>query len=367
MNKNFIYNKIENMTCLVELHLHLDGALSVDNCKKIAKMQNIDVPDDDVILKKTNVDADCRNLNDFLTKFEFPVSLLQTAVGIKNAVKNLGDELRNQGIIYAEIRFAPQLLTRNGMTQEQVLKSAIEGIEATKLCCNLICCCMRGNDNYDKNIETIMVASKYLGKGVVGVDLAGAEGLYPTKEFEDIFKYAKELNIPFTIHAGEADGSNSVKTAINFGAQRIGHGVRSSEDAQLVEEIARKKIVLEICPTSNICTSIYEKIEDIPIKEFIDKGVIITVNTDDPAVCNTTLKKELKKLASSFDLTYNDIVKLQINAINASFASKEVKSKIGDIIRKELVGNGDGSKFPFSKKWEIGTVPISRKMKEEKS
>lgn len=334
MNKDFICEKIENMDCLVELHVHLDGALSIDNCKKIAKMQNIDIPDDDVIHKMMAVEPDCHDLNEFLTKFEFPVSLLQTDVGIKNAVKNLGDELRNQGIIYAEIRFAPQLSTRNGLTQEQVVKSAIEGIEATNLCCNLICCCMRGNDNHDKNIETIKVASKYIGKGVVGVDLAGAEGLYPTYEFEDIFKYAKELNIPFTIHAGEADGPNSVKTAISFGAQRIGHGVRSSEDAQLVEAIAKQKITLEICPTSNICTSIYEKVEDMPIKEFINKGVTITINTDDPTVCNTTLKEELKKIVRSFDLSYDDILKLQLNAINASFASEGVKLKIIKVINQ---------------------------------
>ena len=329
MNKEQIYKCIDEMNNLVELHLHLDGALSIENCKKIAELQNISIPDnDDVLHNMIMVSPDCHDLNEFLTKFEFPVSLLQTEIGIKNAVKNLADELINQGIIYAEIRFAPQQSTYKGLTQEQVVEAAIEGIESTKLDCNLICCCMRGNDNHDKNIETVKVASKYLGKGVVGIDLAGAEGLYPTKDFEDIFEYAKKLNVPFTIHAGEADGPSSVKDAIRFGAKRIGHGVRASEEEPLVELLAKENITLEICPTSNLCTAIYKNIEDIPVTEFIKKGVNITINTDDPTICNTTLKDELKKLVNSFDLTFDDIVRLQLNAIKASFASEEVKNRI---------------------------------------
>ena len=236
----------------------------------------------------------CRDLNEFLTKFAFPMSLLQTSEGIKNAVKNLEDELIEQGIIYAEIRFAPQLHTKSGLNQEEVVISAIEGQNLSKLKSNLILCCMRGNNNHDENMETIRIAKKYLGKGVSAIDLAGAEASYKTANYEDIFRYAEELGIPYTIHAGEADGPSSVYDAIRFGSKRIGHGVRSIEDPNLVKIIAQKDITLEVCPTSNICTSVYNKIIDIPIKKFLDKGVKITINTDDPAVCDTRLKEELK-------------------------------------------------------------------------
>ena len=332
MNNLELNNKIDKMNNLVELHLHLDGALSIDNCKKIAKIQNIDIPDDDEISKMMVVRNDCNDLNEFLTKFEFPLSLLQAPEGIRNAVKNLEDELVKQGIIYAEIRFAPQLHAKRGLSQDQVVAAAIEGHNSSKLRSNLILCCMRGNNNHDENMETVRIAKKYLGEGVCAIDLAGAEALYPTKDFEDIFMYAKELDIPFTIHAGEADGPTSIYDAIRFGAKRIGHGVRSIEDYNLVNTILEKDITLEICPTSNICTSVYDKIEDIPIKEFIDKGIKITINTDDPTVCNTKLKDELKLVVNTFNLTYDDILKLQLNAINASFASKEVKEEITNII-----------------------------------
>ena len=334
MKNRDLNNKINNMNNLVELHIHLDGALSIDNCKKIAKIQNISLPSDKEMFKLMRVPEGCKDLNEFLTKFDFALSLLQTREGIENAVSNLCDELINQGIIYVEIRFAPQLHTKKGLSQDDVVFSAIEGIKKSRLCSNLILCCMRGSDNHDENLETINVAKKYLGNGVCAIDLAGAEGLFPTKDFRDLFTYAKDLNIPFTIHAGEAAGAESVRDAILFGAKRIGHGVKSIENPNLIKEIREKGITLEICPTSNICTSIYNDISDMPIKYFLENNINITINTDDPTVCNTNLKEELKRVASAFDLDYDDIIKFQLNAIMSSFASVSIKEKLIKIIRE---------------------------------
>ena len=336
MNKE-LNDKIDKMNNLVELHIHLDGALSVDNCKKLAKIQNIAVPSDDELRNILTVSPDCHDLNEFLTKFAYPSSFLQTYEGIKESIINLSEELINQGLIYVEIRFAPQLHTNKGLSQEEVVLAAIDGVKSSKLRINLILCCMRGNDNHEENMETIKLAKKYLDRGVCAIDLAGAEGLYPTKDFEDIFEYAKELGIPFTIHAGEADGPSNVYDAINFGAKRIGHGVRSIEDDNLVKLLKDKNITLEVCPTSNICTSVYNKISDVPVKSFIESGINITINTDDPTICNTTLKNELKLVADAFNLTYEDIIKLQINAINASFTSNEVKEELIGIINKGVI------------------------------
>ena len=325
---NDILNKIDNMDNLVELHMHLDGAISFDNAKKLASLQNINIPSDDEILSLMQVSKDCHDLNEFLTKFDFPLSLMQTKESIKLAVKNLSDELVNQGIMYAEIRFAPQYHMNKGLTQEEVVNAAIEGMKLSNLKSNLILCTMRGMDTYDKNIETIKLAKKYLGNGVCAIDLAGAEGLYKTSDYKYIFDLAKELNVPYTIHAGEADGPSSVASAISFGTKRIGHGVRSSEDLSLINEIKNKSITLEVCPTSNICTSIYDKVDEMPIKLFMDNDINITINTDDPAICNTSLKEELKKIAMAFNLTYEDILKFEVNAVNASFADDETKKEL---------------------------------------
>jgi adenosine deaminase len=274
------------------------------------------------------VSKDCHDLNEFLTKFDFPLSLMQTKESIKLAVKNLSDELVNQGIMYAEIRFAPQYHMNKGLTQEEVVNAAIEGMNLSNLKSNLILCTMRGMDTYDKNIETVKLGKKYLGNGVCAIDLAGAEGLYKTSDYKYVFDLAKELNVPYTIHAGEADGPSSVASAISFGTKRIGHGVRSSEDISLINEIKNKSITLEVCPTSNICTSIYKEVGDMPIKLFMDNGINITINTDDPAICNTSLKEELKKIAMAFNLTYENILKFEVNAVNASFADDETKKEL---------------------------------------
>lgn len=334
-NIELTINKIKKAKNLVELHLHLDGAISLANCRELARVQNISLPKDDYeIIQKMRVSENCHNLGDALTKFDFALSLLQTKIGITTSIKNLQNELMEQGLIYAEIRFAPQLSTKKGLTQEQVIKAAIEGLNASELKSNLILCCMRGNDNYDANIETIRLAKKYLGNGVCAIDLAGNEGMYPTEDYKNLFVLAKTLNVPFTIHAGEAYGPSSVESAISFGTKRIGHGVRAFEDKRLLDTILKEGITLEICPTSNICTGIYSKVNEMPIKEFLAKKINITINTDDPMVFNTNLKKELILLVENFNLSYQDIINLQLNAIKASFLSQEEKNKIITIYMK---------------------------------
>ena len=321
-----VLNKIDNMNNLVELHMHLDGAISISNAKKLALIEGISIPNDTELANLMRVSEDCHDLNEFLTKFKFPLSLMQTKETIRDAVKNLSDELISEGVMYAEIRFAPQLHIDKGLSMEEVVLSAIEGMKLSNLKSNLILCCMRGTDTYDKNIETVKLVKKYLGYGVAAIDLAGAEGLYKTSDYKYIFDLAKELDVPYTIHAGEADGASSVAAAISFGTKRIGHGVRSSEDISLVSEIKNKGITLEVCPTSNICTSIYKEVGDMPIKTFMDKGINITINTDDPAICNTTLKEELKKVAVAFNLSYQDILRFEENAVNASFLDQDAKN-----------------------------------------
>jgi adenosine deaminase len=153
---------------------------------------------------------------------------------------NLCCELAAEGCIYAEVRFAPQLHLDKGLDQRKVVEAAIRGFERSGIDGGLILCCMRGDDNVFLNETTVEIAREYLGKGVVALDLAGNEAGFPTDNFRDLFARARELDIPFTIHAGEADCAESVRAAIEMGACRIGHGVRSIEDAELVSLLARR-------------------------------------------------------------------------------------------------------------------------------
>ncbi len=324
MEKNF---------ALVDLHLHLDGSLSLDSVKKLAALQNIEIPDNDKeLLEKLQVSDGCRDLNEYLEKFDFPCSLMQTPIGITTAVKNLEAELAAQGLIYAEIRFAPQLHTLQGMTQSEVVAAAVKGMGQSALKSTLILCCMRGKGNQEANLETVHVAKEFLGKGVGAIDLAGAEALFPTADFEDLFVLAKELEVPYTIHAGEADGPESVYKALEFGAKRIGHGVRSIEDEALVQRLAAEGITLEMCPTSNLNTSIFESYEAYPLKKFLEAGVKVTINTDNMTVSNTTVAEELQHL----NLTEQERKQVAQNAGEAAFADAETKKWILEEIEKRF-------------------------------
>ena len=318
---------------LIDLHLHLDGSLSLASVRELAAMQNIEIEKDDAaLLQKLQVSPTCRDLNEYLEKFDFPCSLLQTEAAITRSVANLCAELAEQGLLYAEIRFAPQLHLLKGLDQTRVVEAAVAGLDQEKFKANLILCCMRGNNNHEANLETVRVASKYVGRGVCAVDLAGAEALFPTENFGDLFALASELGVPYTIHAGEACGPESVYTALSFGAKRLGHGVRSLEDGALVARLAAEDVTLELCPTSNLNTSIFARIEDYPIRQLMAAGVKVTVNTDNMMVSGVTLASELEKL----NLTGEALHILAKNAAKASFASAAVKEWLNEQIEERF-------------------------------
>lgn len=312
---------------LIDLHLHLDGSLSVASVRQLAAMADIAVPENDgELLEMLQVGRDCRDLNEYLEKFDFPCSLMQSGEAITAAVYNLLEELKGQGLLYGEIRFAPQLHTRKGLSQHQVVAAAVAGLEQSDFRANLILCCMRGRDNREANLRTVQVAAEFLGRGVCALDLAGAEALFPTEDFRELFRTANEMGIPLTIHAGEAAGPESIWTALECGARRIGHGVRCLEDPALTAHLAQRGIPLEICPTSNLNTSIFPDLPSYPLRKLMDAGVKVTVNTDNMTVSGVTLRQELERLAETFHLTGEEIRGLLHNSAEAIFGSEDIKA-----------------------------------------
>lgn len=321
---------------MIDLHCHLDGSITLEIAKKLAVLQNIELPakTDEALVKKITVPHNCESLNDFLQCFGLPLRLLQTKIGITEAVRLVQENCKSQGIKYLELRFAPQLHQIQGLSQEEVIIAALEGLQLCDLHTNLILCLMRSDHNDQENAETVELAKKYLVKdgGVVALDLAGAESLFKTKDFEKFFVKAREYNIPFTIHAGEADGAESVWSALKFGAFRIGHGVRILEDKMLVSYIVEHKIPLEMCPTSNRQTKAVSDMSKYPLKEYLARGVKVTLNTDDMAICGTTLNDEFSYIEKMYGLSKEEKNQLLQNAIEASFCSNEYKNElIGEI------------------------------------
>ncbi len=320
----------------IDLHLHLDGAITVDIAKRLAALQGITLPasDDKALGKMLTVPEECQSLNDFLKCFALPLSLMQTYTGLKDSVRLVAENIRSQGVIYAEIRFAPQLHTSNGMIQEDAVKAALDGLKESPLKANLILCFMRGEGNDDANAETLELARRYLVRdgGVVAVDLAGAEALYPTENYREIFGRAKDYGIPFTIHAGEAAGAESVKCAVEFGAVRIGHGTRTYESADVAALVKSRGVTLEECPTSNKQTHVLEDMSQHPFMKYLADGIKITLNTDDMAISGITLADEFRYMRENFGLTPEQEHIILNYAIDAAFTTDEVKEHL----RQEL-------------------------------
>ena len=309
---------------MVDLHLHLDGSLSPEFILKQAVKDSVVLPADtmETLLPYLTAQVHCSSLNEYLEKFDLPLLVLQTADSLDNAVYDLLNRLSLQGLTHAEIRFAPQLHCQKGLSQEEVIEATLQGLSRGildfQIKAGLILCCMRGSDNYSANQETLRLAKKYFGKGVLALDLAGAEGLFPTENFSDIFYQAAKSDIPFTIHAGEAAGPDSIRKAIEFGACRIGHGVHCIQDPSLVDFLIMRQIPLEMCPTSNLQTKAVNHIEAHPILKLLDLGVMVTVNTDNMTVSNTTLKNEFS-LLTALHMNLNQTEYLIENALKATF------------------------------------------------
>lgn len=329
---------------MIDLHLHLDGSLAPEEVPVLASMSGVSLPTENVeeLRNLLMVQPDCRNLGEYLEKFELPLQVLQTAETLELSVCGLVKRLAGQGLCYAEIRFAPQLHTRRGLTQRAVTQAAVcglkKGIKESGMPANLILCCMRGKDNVAENRETVCVAGEFLGKGVCALDLAGNEAAFPTRDFADIFSEANRQGIPVIIHAGEAAGAESVRSALEFGAVRIGHGIHAMDDPALLEELKERNTVLEMCYSSNLQTKAVDAPEDYPLAAFAEEGIRISVNTDNMTVSDTTLWREYDRLKRQFSLGEKILKSIALNAVQGAFVTEGEKEKLREQIDQNFAG-----------------------------
>jgi len=317
-----------------DLHLHLDGAFRIETLWQLAKERNVEMP------AKTKEEykqflIDCSNadsVNDYLKMFDAPVKVMQDKQSIKQITKELIEDLEIQGLAYAEIRFAPQLHTQKGLSQkdaiEAVLDARKEALENKKIKIGIICCMMCIGDekvNWDANKETVSIAHEYLDKGVVAVDLAGAEGIVPLSNFRELFEIAKEYKTPIICHAGDSQDYKTVEDAISFGVSRIGHGHHIYENPKLCRIAADKAIALEICPTSNIQCKTRPSYELHPAQNLLEMGIPVTINTDNPTLTRSTLDEEYDHCLNEMGFMEEDLILMNINSFRASFLKQEEK------------------------------------------
>jgi len=317
----------------VELHLHLDSSLSYEAVTKIR-------PDigPNQFRQLFVAPSKCKNLPDYLKRVSNQVDLLQTEESLRIAVETLLQQLRTDNVIYAEVRFAPLLHTQKGLSATKVLEvvtdtfqehtaSANEGPEVRIIVCSL------RDFSEDQSIESAKLAITFKERGVVGFDLAGDEKGFPLDNHIRAYQLAGEHDISRTAHAGEADGSKSVwETIDKLKPTRIGHGVRSYEDPELIDFINRKKIHLEVCPTSNIQTDVYDSYSDHTIDKLYEEGISVSINTDGRTTSNISLADEYRKLNRTFGWDEEHFLQCNLNALDAAFITEEKRQELRPII-----------------------------------
>lgn len=307
----------------VELHCHLDGSLSR---KCLSELMGREVLAEELQAKKH-----CKDLAEYLEKFDLPLFCLQTEEGLQKAGYDFICTVAKENVRYVEVRFAPLLSTERNLNCEEVMGAVLEGLKKGKeefhVDYNVIACMMRHHSE-EQNRRVFDEVRSFYGKGLCAFDLAGNEAAFPMENFIELFKMVDQAGIPFTVHAGECQSAKNIQDALSVGASRIGHGIAMRNQEKIMGICTRRGTGIELCPVSNIQTGAIEKISEYPIQQFLDRELLVTINTDNRTVSNTNLVKEFALVQKEWNVTDAQIIQMMENAIEVSFAGEDVKKKL---------------------------------------
>jgi adenosine deaminase len=318
----------------VLLHDHLDGGVRPATIVELARETGYaDLPTTDADNLRTWFEeaSNSGSLERYLETFSHTVGVMQTVEALTRVAYECAEDLANDGVVYAEVRYAPEQHLGMGLTLEQVVEAVLDGFARARkdygIRVGTLVTAMR---HAARSMEIAELAVRYRDLGVVGFDIAGAEAGYPPTRHLDAFEYLQRENAHFTIHAGEGFGLPSIWQAIQWcGADRLGHGVRIIDDIEVDGDDARlgrlanyvrdKRIPLEMCPTSNIQTGAAKSIAEHPIGLLRRLSFRVTVNTDNRLMSGTTLSQEFAKLAEAFGYGWDDMQGFTVNAMKSAF------------------------------------------------
>ena len=343
----------------ISLHDHLDGGVRPSTIVELAAASGIDIPaaGPDELNTWVRANADSGNLVDYLATFSVTLSVMQSAANLERIAREFVEDLIADGVVYGEIRWAPELHVENGLGLRDAVDAVQRGIDSAVdagrasgrvIQIGQLLCAMRQADRADEIAE---LAIEYRGRGVVGFDIAGPEAGFPASRLASAFAKLDEAWIPRTIHAGEADGLASIEGALLDGrALRLGHGVRITDDlsiddagtashvtlGSLSEWVRDRRIALEICPTSNVHTNAFDRfgstIHEHPFDMLYQLGFAVTVNTDNRLMSGTSLSREIANLAEVFGYDLDDVLQWQLNAADAAFLPAEERQELTEFL-----------------------------------
>ncbi len=339
-NDLIIYNRLKHLP-KVDIHRHFEGSLRLSTLSEIARMFKMDLPADPVLLAPmVQMVEEVADFQVFLAKFGTLRKFYQSPTIIKRIAYEVVADAAMDNVKYLELRFSPQALAaEKGFPLEDVtdwvIESVREAAEDFNIIVNLIITLVR-HDPMHLAERVARIAMDRKNYGIVALDLAGDEVHFPADLFTGLFREAKQEGLKVTIHAGEWTGADSVRQAVvDIGADRIGHGVRALEDDSLMQMLKERKIPLEMSLASNEQTGSVTSIIDHPLKEMWKRGIKVTLNTDDPTICNVTMTDELAFAADYQKMNFFCLYDLTWNALEAGFMSNSQRDKLKQYVRHE--------------------------------
>jgi adenosine deaminase len=322
-----------------ELHLHLDGSVRPATVLDLARKDGVPLPTTDLSRLRARLEAsdDTPSLAAYIAYFELPIAVMQTAPALERVTFELCQDLRADGVRYAEIRYAPWLHVTRGLSLADIIRATLSGWRAgqaeTGIAGGLIITAMRTMPPA-QNVALAQAAGRFVGEGVIGFDLAGEEAGHPPGTHEDAFRLARSLGLNLTIHAGEGAGAESVRQAIALGAVRIGHGVRAQEDPDVVEMAKDAGVEFDTAPTSNAQTKAVPRLADHPLPRYFRQGIKVTISTDSRTVSRTTLANEYLKAARVLGCSRAEIWAMNLQALDGAFADPMLKARLRQEFRE---------------------------------
>ena len=307
-----------------ELHCHLDGSVRPSTLIDLGREYKQPMPaiDVDALREFMRVD-DARNLEDYLARFDVTLSVMQTADALERIAYELSIDAARDGVRYIEVRYAPVLNTRRGLSLGEAVEAPLRGLARAErdggAIGRVIVCGLR-NLTPDVSLELARLAVSYKDRGVVAFDLAGGELGNPASAHADAFAYAREHDLPCTCHAGEGADASYVREAVHVcGAHRIGHATRLIEDESLTNYVNDRRIALEICLTSNVQTRAVSSYGAHPLRAYYDRGMNVVLNTDNRLMSGTTLTDEYAHAAKQLGFSFDELADMALNGFRSAF------------------------------------------------
>ena len=316
-----------------ELHCHLDGSLRPETLIELAREYGVPIPyDSPDALRDYMLVNDAETLEEYLARFEATISVLQTAEAIERVAYELAEDAAKDGVRYIEIRNAPVLNSRKKLSAAESLDAQLRGLARAEqdfgIVARSIVIALRQMSPM-VSLDVARLAIAYRDRGVVAFDLAGGELGFPAAAHSMAFAYARENNLAVTVHAGEGDGAESVRQAVHACcANRLGHATRLIEDPALAQYVNDRRIGLEICLTSNVHTGAAASYEKHPLRTYFDRGMNVSLNTDNRLMSGTTLTDEYLYAAKYLDFTLDELCTLSLNGFESSFLPWEQRMKL---------------------------------------